>query len=146
MRTSPILQAAIAVQESALDFRSGIITACNLLVDCDFVLPEYVNQVIENLERLGPYFMVAPQVAIAHSKPSAEVLRPGISLLKLLQPVASGNELHPEASLIFALATPDPIEHVELLGSLAELLSDSEVMNRLLNASAKSVIWEIFNS
>lgn len=146
MRTSPILKAAIAVQESTPDFRSGITSACNLLVDCDFVLPKYVEQVIENLERLGPYFMVAPQVAIAHAKPSPEVLSPGISLLKLLQPVATGNELHPEASLIFALATPDSSQHIELLGSLAELLSDPQVMNKLLNASAKSVIWEIFNS
>ena len=146
MRTSPILETAIAVQESVVDFRSGISVACDLLVENRFVKAGYVKAVIENLEKLGPYFMVAPQVAIAHAKPSDLVLSPGISLLKLNQPVDSGNELHPEATMIFALATPNPTAHIELMGSLAELLSDSAVMNSLLNASAKSVIWEIFNS
>ena len=146
MRTSPVSESAIAVQESAPDFESAIIEACKLLVADRFVKPGYIDEVLANLAALGPYFMVAPQIAIAHAKPSDQVLIPGISLLKLRQPVASGHEIHPEATLIFAVATPNPTEHVELLGSLAELLSDSEVMNSLLNASAKSVIWEIFNS
>ena len=146
MRTNLIALDAIEVLESAPDFENAIVTATELLVSCGHVTRDYVLAVMQNLRERGPYFVVAPQVAIAHAKPGPEVRSPGLTLLKLNEGVPSGNSIHQSVKLIFALATPDPDAHIELMGDLAVKLSNPEIMNSLLNASAKSVIWEILNA
>lgn len=146
MRTSPIASTAIALWQSAPSFEAAVVGATQLLVSEGHVLQGYVNQVLDNLASLGPYFVVAPEIAIAHAKPSEQVLSPGVALLKLAEPVLSGSQLHDSVSLIFAIATPTVDAHLELMGSLAERLSEPETINNLLNASAESVIWEILNS
>lgn len=146
MRTSLILPSAISVIESAPSFKDAVVEATSLLVTNNFVRQGYVAAVLANLENLGPYFAVAPEIAIAHSAPSDLVIAPGLALVKLNQSVLTGHQLHSQARLIFALATPDPTAHLELMGELASKLSDSNLVNSMLNASATSVIWEILNS
>lgn len=146
MKTDLIALSAIAVEDSAEDFGAAITGAIGLLVQNNYVLAEYLDQVLESYANLGPYFVVAPQIAIAHAKPSTAVLAPGLSLLKLVNAVDSGNTLYPSVSVVLGLATPTPDAHIELMAQLATKLSDEEVMNSLLNASAKSVIHGILNS
>jgi mannitol/fructose-specific phosphotransferase system IIA component (Ntr-type) len=64
----------------------------------------------------------------------------------LNQPVVSGAQENDPVSLIFALCTPDPDQHIELLGDFALIMSDPEIVNSLLKASAESVIQEILQS
>ena len=146
MRTSPIDPAAIAVAESATDFAEAIKLASELLVTSGHAQTAYVKRVLDNFERLGPYFVVAPGIAIAHATPAQDVLSPGLSLLKLNQPVVSGAQENDPVSLIFALCTPDSDQHIELLGNFAQLMSDPQIVNSLLKASAESVIQKILQS
>ena len=146
MRTSPVDPAAIAVAESVKDFAEAIKLASQLLVTSGHAEAAYVIRVLDNFEKLGPYFVVAPGIAIAHATPAEDVLSPGLSLLKLNQPVVSGAQENDPVSLIFALCTPDPDQHIELLGDFALIMSDPEIVNSLLKASAESVIQKILQS
>jgi mannitol/fructose-specific phosphotransferase system IIA component (Ntr-type) len=65
-----------------------------------------------------------------------------MALLKLATPCESGSANDP-VTLVFALCSPDSESHLDLLAAFAEKLSDSQVMNSLLNASAESVISAI---
>jgi ascorbate PTS system EIIA or EIIAB component len=143
VKTSPINPAAIAVVESVNDFAEAIKLASQLLVTSGHAQAPYVNRVLENFEKLGPYFVVAPGIAIAHATPGDDVLSPGLSLLKLNQPVVSGAQENDPVSLIFALCTPDSDQHIEMLGEFAQLMSDPGIVNSLLKASAESVIQKI---
>ena len=145
MKTSLIALDAIRVLDSTSDFEAAITEAAELLVSTGCAHADYVSAVLENYRTLGPYFVVAPEVAIAHAKPGPDVLSPAISLLKLNNSVASGHSMHKSVKLVFALATPSADAHIDLMGELASRLSSPETMNSLLNASAKSVIWEILN-
>ena len=145
MKTSLIALDAIRVLDSTSDFEAAITEAAELLVITGCAHADYVSAVLENYRTLGPYFVVAPEVAIAHAKPGPDVVSPAISLLKLNNSVASGHSMHKSVKLVFALATPSADAHIDLMGELASRLSSPETMNSLLNASAKSVIWEILN-
>ena len=145
MKTNLIALDAIRVIDSTSDFELAITAATELLVNIGCARAGYVSAVLENYRTLGPYFVVAPEVAIAHAKPGPDVLSPALSLLKLNNSVASGHSMHKSVKLVFALATPNADAHIDLMGELASRLSSPETMNSLLNASAKSVIWEILN-
>lgn len=137
---------AIEVAESSPSFAAAIADSAGLLVRAGHATSGYVTEVLENLANLGPYFVVAPSIAIAHAKPSAAVLSAGLALLKLEQGVESGNNENDPVRLVFSLCTPSADEHIDLLAQFARVMSAPDVVNRLLNASAESVIRDILGN
>lgn len=126
--------ASILVTTSRLSWHEAITRAVGLLELDGRVLPGYLDEVLGANERLGPYFVIAPQIAIAHAAPSEQVLQTGFALLKLQSPVASGSVNDP-VSLLFAFSAVDAESHLELLGQFAQVMSTPGKVNLLLNES-----------
>jgi PTS system ascorbate-specific IIA component len=141
--TSLFSEGAISLAPTSLSFRAAVADSVRLLVSAGHAKAEYVDQVLENLDKLGPYFVVAPHVAIAHATGTGQVLTPGLSLLKLERGVVSGSNENDPVHLIFSLCTPNDLDHIELLSKFARVMSTEGVVNSLLNASAESGIREI---
>ena len=130
---------SIVAQDTSPSFADAVSQSVSLLVASGKAQLSYVDEVLESLKTLGPYFVIAPGLALAHAKPSDSVLAPGMALLKLAQPVISGSANDP-VSLVFSMCSPNASEHMEMLGGFGQLMSTDQVMNNLLNASALSVI------
>jgi PTS system ascorbate-specific IIA component len=133
---------SIVTQDTSPSFADAVSQSVLLLVESGKAQLSYVDEVLDSLKTLGPYFVIAPGLALAHAKPSNSVLAPGMALLKLAEPVMSGSANDP-VSLIFSMCSPNASEHLEMLGDFGQLMSTDEVMNNLLNASAVSVIKDI---
>jgi ascorbate PTS system EIIA or EIIAB component len=146
VKTNLISKTAIAISDRAESFELALRASAQLLVAAGHAQEAYVERVLASYQKLGPYFVIAPQIAIAHAFPGEDVLTPGLSLLKLDEGVSSGVEQNDPVQLVFSLCTPDRDQHIELLGDFALLMSDKSIVNSLLNASAESVIWEILNN
>ena len=143
MTASLFAPGSLAVIDSAESFSEAISQSASLLVTAGHAKVDYVDRVLANFQKLGPYFVVAPGIAIAHAHPGEDVISPGLSLLKLNSPVSSGATANDPVSLVFSLCTPDSEQHIELLGEFALLMSDQSIVNNLLKASAESVIRQI---
>ncbi|BDP99925.1 PTS sugar transporter subunit IIA [Aquiluna sp. KACHI24] len=130
---------SISINYSAESFEAAVSLAVELLVQDGKALPGYTFEVLENLNQLGPYFVVAPGIAIAHAKPSASVIETGLALAVFSQGVQSGSTNDP-VTLLFALAAADANSHLELLSEFAAWISTPGIVNSLQNASAESVI------
>jgi PTS system ascorbate-specific IIA component len=135
---------SIRVLAVALDREHAIELAGDLLVASGRVTPEYTNAMIEVLESHGPYFVIAPGIALAHSKPAESVLSTGLSLVTLAEPITFGNDANDPVKLVFGLCAVDHDSHLDLLAELSALLSDNETVNILLNAVDSEQIRELF--
>ena len=62
---------------------------------------------IETVEKMGPYIVIAPGLALAHSRPSEAVLKTGLSWVRLSTPVKFGNKANDPVSLVIGLAGHD---------------------------------------
>ena len=133
---------SIVAQDTSPSFADAVSQSVSLLVESGKTQVSYVDEVLESLKTLGPYFVIAPGLALAHAKPSDSVLAPGMALLKLAQPVISGSANDP-VSLIFSFCSPNASEHMEMLADFGQIMSTAQVMTNLLNASAVSVIEDI---
>ena len=133
---------SLVTQDTSPSFAAAVSQSVSLLVESGKAKVGYVDEVLESLKTLGPYFVIAPGLALAHAKPSDFVLAPGMSLLKLAEPVMSGSANDP-VSLIFSMCSPNANEHLEMLGDFGQLMTTDNVMNNLLSASAVSVIRDI---
>jgi mannitol/fructose-specific phosphotransferase system IIA component (Ntr-type) len=130
---------SIALTSEQLTFSEAVDRAVELLELDNRVTSGYRVEVQKSLAKLGPYFVVAPGIALAHAAPSDAVLEIGFSLLRIEDGVRSGSSNDP-VRLLFAFCTPNPDDHIELLGEFANFVSAPGKVNLLLNASAESVI------
>ncbi len=102
----------------------------------------YTGEMLAVLDELGPYFVIAPGIAIAHARPSESVISAGLSLAVLAEPVEFGSDHNDPVRMVFGLCAKDHDGHIEVLAGLAEVLSDDSQVNFLLNAPDASRIRE----
>lgn len=123
----------IIVKEQVNNWNEAITIASQPLLQEQVIEQGYVEAMIESVNELGPYIVIAPEIAIAHARPNNNVQQVGLSLLKLNQHVAFCDEDH-YASLIFVLSAIDNHSHLSILQNLATILGDNQIVQQLLNA------------
>lgn len=146
--SSLLPERAIWIGADATDWRDAIRRAGETLVASGAVTAAYTDEMIATVESLGPYIVIAPGIALAHSRPSPAVLRSGLSIVTLRHPVAFGHRTNDPVRLVVGLAAPDDAGHVDALASLAGFLVDDVRREALLlagdGATVRSLIrdWE----
>lgn len=133
----------VQIKEQVDNWEQGIALAAQPLLNQDYFEQSYITSMIDSVKKLGPYIVIAPEIAIAHARPNDEVNKIGLSLLKLNQHINFSDEGH-YASLIFVLSAVDNEGHLEILRHLATTLGDQEVVNQLLKAQEVKDILNIF--
>ena len=135
---------SIRVGAVALDREHAVELSGELLVASGRVTPQFVNEMVDVLETHGPYFVIAPGIALAHSKPSDAVISTGLSLVTLAEPIEFQNLANDPVRLVIGLCAVDHDSHIELLAELSALLSDEPTVNSLLNAVDTEQILDLF--
>lgn len=124
------------LDEHAESWRDAIRAAGRGLVASGFATPEYTAEMIAAVEGHGPYIVIAPGLALAHSRPSPAVLRTGMSWVHLATPVEFGNPRNDPVTLVIGLAATDEEQHINVLAMLSRSLGRPDVKEQLENASS----------
>lgn len=132
----------IKVQDQVPDWSQAITEAAQPLLEQDYIETGYIDAMIDSVKEFGPYIVIAPEIAIAHTRPEDNVNKVGLSLLKLNESINFAEDSH-YASLIFVLSATDNTSHLNVLQSLAGLLGNKEVVNQLLASKNSDEIIEI---
>ncbi|MFD9287591.1 PTS sugar transporter subunit IIA [Streptomyces sp. ADI93-02] len=127
---------AVRLDADAENWRAAIRLAGQILVDNGISTSDYTEAMIQNVEDNGPYIVIAPGFALAHARPSAAVLRTGMSWVRLAQPVPFGHESNDPVRLVVALAASDSEAHTAALSALARVLADPDSNRALEQASS----------
>ncbi len=122
----------VALNKNATSPEDAIRLAGNLLVDKGYANSIYVEAMMESYREHGPYFVIAPHIAMPHAKPEEGVFESSISLVKLDEPVVFGKEENDPVSLVFAIASKSADEHLENIQALVKLLSNDEYVDNLM--------------
>lgn len=130
----------IQVKDEVSDWKQAIAYASRPLLEQQAINDGYVEQMIENVEKYGPYIVVSPKIAIPHAKPDDGAYQLGISLLKLNQPVAFSGQSKHQVNFIVVLATLDNEAHLKALSQLVEIFSTKHTLEILLETSTAQEI------
>ncbi len=131
MSESMLATSAIHLGAHAADWREAIRLAGAALVAGGVTEEDYTQEMINTVEELGPYIVVAPGFALAHSRTSPAVLRTGLSWVSLTEPVEFGNKTNDPVNLVVGLAALDHDAHIGIMSKLAGVLADPEMLARL---------------
>lgn len=99
-----------------------------------YIEDQYIDAVVECIEKYGPYIVIAPNIAMPHSTEGAPgVLKTGIGFMKVEEPVHfDENDPEKDARLFFMLASNNPDEHLNNIMQLSEMLSNDDLVADLL--------------
>ena len=100
---------------------------------------------INNIEEIGPYILIAPKVAMPHSRPEHGVNEKGISVVVLKEPTYLGGNIEKEVKLIICLAATDADSHLEVLKTVSTWLADDTTRNKIMNAETEEALDEILS-
>lgn len=101
---------------------------------------------IAAVEELGPYIVITPHIAIAHARPSEEVLQDGISVINLAAAVEFGNKDNDPVDVVFSLAATSNDTHLMVLANLADILSDENKVQILRTSTNLNQVYRILNN
>src|SRR5690625_988951 len=122
------------------DWRAAIRAAGELLVATGATTADYIGEMHAAVEEYGPYIVIAPGLALAHSRPSPAVLRTGLSWAGLKNPVEFGHTSNDPVRLVIGLAAVDHDCHSAALSRLARLLADPDRLAHLSTATSSAEI------
>ncbi len=134
----------VGVNVHAESWEEAIRYGGNLLVQAEMVEPRYVEAMIDNIKKLGPYVVIAPGVAMPHARPEDGVLKKGISFVHLREPVAFGKNAEQHVNLVICLGATDSSSHLDLLQDIAEVMGNVTTLNRLKEVKSVDEVLHYF--
>lgn len=135
----------IMIKDRVSTWREAIKDSAQMLVDGGYIEPRYIDAIFESTEKNGPYYVLAPEIAMPHANPKDGVLEQQISLLVLRNPITFSDDGF-EVRLIFTLAAKDNESHLDALRTLADLFSDEVRINAIIHAETISEIETLLHN
>lgn len=83
LRDSLAENKSIRLQAEANTWQEAVKIGVDLLVAADVVEPRYYQAILDGVEQFGPYFVIAPGLAMPHGRPEEGVKKTGFSLVTL---------------------------------------------------------------
>ena len=117
------------------DWRDAVRAACAPLLADGTIEKEYPEIIIEKVEELGPYIVIAPNICIPHAERGRGVNDTAMCFMKTEKPVSfDPNDPDKDARIFVVLAATDDEVHLNNLMQLSETLSDEAIVDKLLQA------------
>lgn len=105
-----------------------------VLVDLGLATDRYTDAMVENVERNGPYLVIAPGVALLHARPDEGALANAVVVGTADPAIAFGHSSNDPVWLVLALTATGDLEHTDLLQGVALMLAQDGALDRLRTA------------
>lgn len=127
-------------------WEDAIHAACMPLIKDGAIEEAYVNSIISNVNKYGPYIVIAPDICIPHAQEGAVgVNETAVCFMRSKKPVHFSDDPDQDARLFFVLASTDNNIHLQNLSKLVELVENEDVVEKLVAASSKEDLEKIYN-
>jgi PTS system ascorbate-specific IIA component len=134
------------VKRTVTDWEEAVRIGGGLMVDAGLVEPRYIDTIVSNHKEMGPYFVVAPGIAMPHAKPENGVLKTGYAVMTLASPVEFGDEENdPVDILIFAGAVDREEHNQEAVPQIAELCDSDRFIDALRTAQDQAEVFTVLD-
>jgi transcriptional antiterminator/mannitol/fructose-specific phosphotransferase system IIA component (Ntr-type) len=121
------------------DWREAIRASAQPLLKMGYIEERYVDAMIEDVEKYGPYMALSPGVAIPHSSPENGTIKMGMSMVRLANPISFGSESNDPVEFVFTLSAVDRKTHLRAFANLIDMVSkpDIEFLAKLKTAKSE---------
>lgn len=140
--TIPLIQLRV----KTTDWRDAIKKSGRVLVENGDVTQNYVEEIIRSAEKFGPYFVIAPHVALAHAPRQAGARKLAMGITTLDPPIVFHNQANDPVRYAFTLSATDADTHLKAMQEFVQLLSMGDFYTTLDRAGSGQEIMAYIKS
>ena len=137
-----ITKETICFKDRVDSWEEAIRIGAEPLIKTGSINPGYVDDIIDNVNKHGPYIVITPGFALSHAK-SDHVNSIGMSYLRLDEPVNFLDREDRSATVILTLAACDNTSHLDALKELSKILMDEACYAKFLNCKTSEEVIEV---
>jgi len=115
--------------DEAENWKEAIFQSGELLVSNKKVTSEYVQEMIELVEKHGPYIVLEEGIAMPHAGISENILETGISLLVVNEKVSLPEGRN--ANIFLSFAAKNKNDNIDIMNDLFELITKYEFIDKI---------------
>ena len=115
--------------DEAENWKEAIFQSGDLLVSNKKVTSEYVEEMIELVEKHGPYIVLEEGIAMPHAGISENVLETGISMLVVNEKVSLPEGRN--ANIFLSFAAKNKNDNIDIMNDLFELITKYEFIDKV---------------
>lgn len=116
---------SVKLHQTASSWREAIRIGTDMLVESGAIRSSYYEAIVASIESLGPYIVIAPNLALPHARPEQGVIKTAFALVTLDSPVLFEGEEEP-VDIFITLAGSSSDEHIEGLTEITQVLDDEK--------------------
>lgn len=147
LRDSLVENNAIRLQAEARTWQEAVKLGVDLLVEAEVVEPRYYQAILDSVERFGPYFVIAPGLAMPHGRPEEGVKKNGFALVTLKTPLTFNHEDNDPVDILITLAAVDARTHQEDgIMQIVNLFEDETNFDRLRACRTAQQVLDLIDS
>lgn len=135
----------VNIVESVDDWKQAIQLCAQPLLENNTITADYIQAIFKLHESIGPYYVLAPGIAMPHARPEQGVNQLGLSMLVVKQGVKFNSEDNDPVYLITLLAANDSTSHIEMLTQLATLFGETNDIQTIFKAQQSEDILAVLN-
>ncbi|HBX05887.1 MAG TPA: PTS mannitol transporter subunit IIA [Leclercia adecarboxylata] len=135
----------IQIVDSVSDWKQAIRLSAQPLLAKETMTEAYIDAIFNSHQELGPYYVLAPGLAMPHARPEQGAIKNGLSLLHIKQGVSFEAEENDPIYVVIMLCALSGNEHINMITALADIFSDDERLSALLKASSIEEIQGVIN-
>ena len=125
--------------DSVPSWQEGVRISTESLIETGYVEPDYYKQIVECIEKYGPYMVYDHGVAMPHTQEAAVgALKTGVGFMRVKEEVSFGVDEDGEpknAKLFFTLVAKDPSEHIDNMQALMSVFTNYPLLDALQEAN-----------
>jgi PTS system ascorbate-specific IIA component len=127
-------------------WQEAVKLSCESLAKTGYVSENYYQQIVDCIEKYGPYVVFEHYVAMPHSQEGAEgANKTAVGFMRVKEDVDFGKDEDGEdkiARLFFTLAAKDPNEHLDNMQQLMQIFTNEPLLDALMAANTPEDILE----
>lgn len=146
LRDSLAQNHSVRLQAEAGTWQEAVRIGVDLLVKAGVVEPRYYQAILDGVAQFGPYFVIAPGLAMPHGRPEEGVKRTGFALVTLKTPLIFNHEDNDPVDILITMAAVDANAHQEVgIMQIVNLFEDEENFNRLRACRSEQEVLDLID-
>lgn len=133
----------IKIKVDVSDYEDAIKKVGQILVDVNSIKENYIQDMLDAIKKLGPYIVMAPGFALAHARPSDDVIKDDVSIITLKEPVCF-NSINDPVYIVMCLAAKNSDTHIDTMQKIATVLMKENTIENLKKSNSIEEVQKIF--
>lgn len=118
-------------------YEEAIKKASQVLLNEKSINKKYIDDMLNNIEKFGSYFVITKDVALPHANNDKSVNKMDVSILSVEEKFDIKGK---EVGLVIVICPVDNNKHLKMLGTITDILEKQENINILKRASYQEII------